>query len=176
MKTPLNPADLTDTEIEHGLRATRQLENAPEHVIQRAMAVWQPRRQHAPAPGLLQRLMAVISFDSGLASPLSFGARSAGGAVRQLLYTADGHDIDLRISRAGEVDAGPWLFSGQILGPQAHGAVELVGAEGQVLGAAALSELGEFRLPAVAAGRYTLCMRIGERVIELPALDVPQVM
>ena len=173
MKTVPNPADLSDAEIEGHLREARRMENAPEHVIQRAMAVWQPRRQAAPdAPGLMQRLLAVLTFDSAGASPLAFGARSTGGAPRQMLFSAEGHDIDLRIRPAEQAEH--WLLSGQVLGPEAKGMVLVADANGQLLGESALSELGEFLLPAVAAGRYTVSLRIGEREIELPAVYVPQ--
>jgi hypothetical protein len=174
MKTVPNPADLTDADIERGLRDGRQLEHAPEHVIQRAMAVWTPRPQQQASSGLLQRVLAVLTFDSGAASPLAAGARSPGGNTRQLLFMAEGHDVDLRISPAGETPSDLWLLSGQVLGPEAQGAVTLTDAQGQLVGEATLSELGEFRLPGVAAGEYTVTVRLGEREIVLPSVPLRQ--
>jgi hypothetical protein len=174
MTTVPEPAELTDAEIERGLRSARQLEHAPEHVIQRALAQWQARPQAQDAPGLLQRVRAALSFDSAGVSPLAFGARTVGGTTRQLLFSAAGHDIDLRISAASNDPAGPWSLMGQVLGPQAQGMVALIDTQGRSLGESALSELGEFRLPAVAPGRYIVRLRIGQREIELPEVELPQ--
>lgn len=174
MKTPPDPADLSDAELERRLHDSRQLEEAPEHVIQRAFAAWQPRRAAAPAPGLLERLIGVLTFDSGAPSPLAFGARSAGGTTRQLLFSAEGHDIDLRLSPAGEASPEHWLLSGQVLGPDSQGRVWLTDAQGRNGGEATLNELGEFRLPPVPEGEYVMTVRLGAREIVLPGLPVRQ--
>ncbi len=118
--------------------------------------------------------MAVLTFDSGAASPLAFGARSAGGAARQMLFSAEGHDVDLRIGPAGAAAADQWLFSGQVLGPDGLGLVSLTDAQGRLVGESALDEFGGFRLPAVVAGRYTMRLRLDGAEIELPPIDVPQ--
>jgi hypothetical protein len=176
--TPAHPADLPDDEIEHHLRHSRQLEDAPEHVIQRAFTVWQPRRQAEATPGLLPRLLAVLTFDSGAASPLAFGMRSGGDATRQMLFSAEGHDVDLRISPADESRAAAqnsqWVLAGQVLGPAAGGDVILANNHGAEVARTALSELGEFRLPAVAPGNYTVTLRLGATDIVLPTVQVPQ--
>jgi hypothetical protein len=174
MKPVANPADLTDADMERQLQRSGRLEDAPEHVIQRALSAWQPRRQAVAAPSLLQRVLAVLTFDSGAASPLAYGMRSAGAAARQMLFTAGGHDVDLRIGPAGEAAADQWLFSGQVLGPDGLGLVSLADAQGRLVGESALDEFGGFRLPAVAAGRYTVTLRLGGAEVELPAIDVPQ--
>jgi hypothetical protein len=177
MKTPPPPppaADpMDDASVEHALRASRRLEDAPEHVIQRAFAAWQPRRAAAPAaPSLLQRVVAALTFDSAGASPLAFGMRSAGGTTRQLLFSAEGHDIDLRISPDADPPSGHWLLSGQVLGPDSQGHVTLTDTLGQEAAQSALNEWGEFKLPQVAGGEYTVTVRLGEREIVLPAVLV----
>jgi hypothetical protein len=174
MKPLANPADLSDADMERQLQRSRQLEDAPEHVILRAIAAWQPRRQTTAAPSLLQRILAVLTFDSGAASPLAFGARSAGGAARQMLFSAEAHDVDLRIAPARETAADQWLLSGQLLGPDGLALVALTDAHGRLIGESALDEFGGFRLPAVAAGRYTVTLRLDGAEIELPPIDVPQ--
>jgi hypothetical protein len=178
MKTqpPPPPADPHDAAIEQALRASRGLEDAPEHVIQRAFTLWQPPRPAAAAapPNLLQRVLAALTFDSAGASPLAFGMRSAGGTTRQLLFSAEGHDIDLRISPAGEPPSDHWLLSGQVLGPDSQGHVTLTDALGQEAARSALNEWGEFKLPQVAGGEYTVTVRLGEREIVLPAVLVRQ--
>jgi hypothetical protein len=167
MKTPADP---DDTAIEHSLRASRRLEDAPEAVIQRATAIWQRPARAAAAPGLLPRLIAALGFDSSTASAPALGVRTTGAATRQLLYTVEGHGIDLRIGAAGD----HWAFSGQVLGPDSYGSAVLADAQGQPVGDAPLDELGEFRLPAVAAGRYTLTFRLRSVEIVLPPIDLPQ--
>jgi hypothetical protein len=175
--TPDPAADFSDAEIERLLRHSRRLEDAPEHVIQRALAAWQPRPQPAPAasaPGLIERLLAVLTFDSGAASPLAFGMRSAGGPTRQMLFSAGDHEVDLRFSPAGGSPGEHWLLSGQVLGPDARGAVALTDALGQAVAEARLDELGEFQLPAIAPGQYGVMLDLGTRQIELPSILVPQ--
>jgi hypothetical protein len=176
--TPAHPADLPDNEIEHHLRQSRQLEDAPEHVIQRAFTVWQPRRQAVAEPSLLQRLVAVLTFDSGAASPLAYGMRSGGGTTRQMLFSAQGHDVDLRISPADPSRAaernGQWVLAGQVLGPQASGEVILANSNGAETARTTLNELGEFSLPAVTPGSYTVTLQLGATDIVLPTVQVPQ--
>jgi hypothetical protein len=166
--------DPSDAAFERVLRDSRRLDDAPEHVIQRALNVWQPRRQAQAEPSLLQRVLAVLTFDSAGASPLAYGMRSAGGTTRQLLFSAEGHDIDLRISPAGDPPSDHWLLNGQVLGPESQGTVTLTDALGQAAGQAALNEWGEFKLPQVADGEYTVTVRLGEREIVLPAVLVRQ--
>jgi hypothetical protein len=171
MNTPIDP---NDAAIEQGLRQSRRLEDAPEPVILRALDVWQMRRQATAAPSLLQRVLAVLTFDSGAASPLAFGMRSAGGTTRQMLFSAAGHDVDLRISPAGDTRGEQWLLSGQVLGPEGQAVVFLSDVQGHAVGESALSELGEFRLPPVQPGQYTVTLRLASSDIVLPAIDVPQ--
>lgn len=172
MKTPPNPDDAA---LEQGLRASRGLEEAPEPLIRRAIDLWQhPMRAAASAPGGLRRLLASLTFDSAGASPLAFGMRSAGGTTRQLLFSAEGHDIDLRIAPAGSGSAGDWLLSGQVLGPEAHGLIGITDADGGNAGEAELNDLGEFRLPAVKPGEYTVALRLGTVEVVLPSIFVPQ--
>jgi hypothetical protein len=171
MKTPPEPDDA----IEQSLRASRRLEEAPEALIQRAIDLWQrPARAGADAPGALRRLLAALTFDSAGASPLAFGMRSAGGTTRQLLFAAEGHDIDLRVAPDAGSSGDHWLLSGQVLGPAAHGVVSITAAGSAVAGEAVLNEFGEFRMPALAPGEYILTLRMGDVEVVLPSIFVPQ--
>lgn len=175
MTTTPDPADAA---LERALRDSLRLEDAPEHVIRRALAAWRPRGAPGAARGLLQQVLAALTFDSGAAAPLAFGMRSAGGTLRQLLFSAQGRDIDLRIAATepagGAPEAAHWQLSGQVLGPDDSGTVVLADAAGQVLGETPLSELGEFRLPTVPAGAYVLTLRFAEIEVVLPPVQVPQ--
>jgi hypothetical protein len=166
MSTRTPPPD--DDTLARSLAESRMLEDAPPAVIERAIGLWQPRARRG---GLLQRVAAVLSFDSGQASPLAYGMRSSGAAMRQLLYSVEGCDIDLRIA---PLDAEHYTVSGQVLGPDVLGVVMLVAAAGGTPSETVLSELGEFRLPAVTAGEWRVTLELAGRAIELPLLQIPQ--
>jgi hypothetical protein len=169
----MNPRpELTDAALEQSLRASRKMLDAPEHVIHRALAVFTARRQAEAQPSLLRRLAAVLTFDSGAASPLAFGMRSSGGAVRQLLFSVEGRDIDLRIAPAAHAQT--FALSGQILGPDSLGVVVMEPEDGGERREVALSEMGEFQLPAVAAGTYRLTLELNDMAIDLPLVRIPQ--
>ena len=96
--------------------------------------------------------------------------RSTSASTRHLLYSAQGRDIDLRITPALE----HFALSGQVLGPDESGRVELM-AQGSASGAShasALDAMGEFRLEDVPAGRYVLTLHLGAETIVVQPLEV----
>jgi anti-sigma factor RsiW len=137
-------------------------EDAPVPLIQRAVGLYQLRR--APAPALRQRLPAALRFDSRQTLPL--GLRGGATSERQLLFNADGFDVDVRISSAGDV----WTVAGQVLGPDQAGVVALHGASATLQGA--LTELSEFKLSPVLPGTYTLIVQLLSVEIEISGLAV----
>jgi hypothetical protein len=127
----MKPArELTDEEIGQLLRDESRQSDAPEHVIQRTLESWKARRREQPA-GVLERIVALLSFDSAAVSPLALGVRGAAGEARQLLFTAEGRDIDLRIAPASGRTSAQFEVSGQVLGPDTGGTVLLEGERGQ---------------------------------------------
>lgn len=166
----------SDEELGELIRRAGALEDAPESAVRAAIGLW--RAESVPSVGELvrgaiERIKAVLTVDSWATSGLALGVRSVPSDTRQLLFSAGGRDIDLRVSPA----PGGFAISGQILGPDATGAVELVPAAeaGDTPAPAAvgqLDDLGEFHLSGVAAGRYTLLLRAPTAEIELPAFDV----
>jgi hypothetical protein len=94
------------------------------------------------------------------------GLRSLQAWPRALMLQAGDRELDLQIAPQGE----QWLVSGQVLGPEAPGRVLLSGPSDLV--ATALNELGEFVLPLVAGGRYTLTVTQGDVEIVVPNLEV----
>lgn len=159
----------TDAELEAALQRSRALEDAPEHLIRKALDLWQPR----PAPqvaggGMRRRLAALLNFDSAGSTPLATGLRSAGDGTRQLLFSAEGRDVDLRI---GPASGAGWQVSGQILGPDETGTVEL--HCGDFRAELPWNEWSEFHFDAVPAGTCRLTLRSADWELDLPELQIP---
>lgn len=125
----------------------------PPAVVDRAVRLFD--RRVAPTPTLRQQIMATLRFDS-LTMPLAFGTRSGAPAPRQILFNAGDYDLDLRITPSDQPEH--WLLSGQLLG--AATAAGTVVCSGATTHQAALSPLGEFALPPVAGGAYTLAVQL----------------
>ena len=110
----------------------------------------------------VQALVAVLRFDSGL-TPV-YGMRSGSGQARQLFYSVDEFDIDLRLApRAGE-----WTVEGQLLGGNSGGTAELVSAGSSYNGD--LNELGEFAFAGVRPDSYRLRITLPGLEISVPEL------
>jgi anti-sigma factor RsiW len=146
-----------------GLMRTDTSEDAPPDVIDRARRLFQPRP--TPVPSDWRRIVALVNFDSQQ-RPLALGVRSGQPAARQLLLKAEDYDLDLRITPAGSA----WQVTGQLLGPESAGEVELQGGDGLIQ--AELNDLGEFSLPPTPAGVYRLILRLAQVEIELPRLEI----
>jgi hypothetical protein len=147
------------------------LPDAPPALVRAAINLWpagQPARPAAIVRGLLRTLAATLSFDSWSVAPLAAGVRTLRSPVRHLLFSADGRDIDLRVTPAGQAFA----LTGQVLGPDETGQIELLQLPESDIRLAALDALGEFRLDGVGAGSYQLTLRLGGDEIVLPTIDV----
>ena len=187
----MKPIDsLTDDDFAELVQRAAQLPDAPPAVLRAAIELW-PRAQPAVRNSLGETLghiiHAVLSFDSWARPTVAFGMRSAVSDTRQLLFSANGRDVDLRINHAADT----FSLTGQVLGPDESGTVELAadtrsvdsGAEsadsysddGKTLinsRVASLDELGEFRLDNIGAGTYRLTLRMGGDEIVLPPIIV----
>jgi hypothetical protein len=177
--TPAPLAVAADDEaLASRLAASRAMVDAPEAVIRRAIELFQARQPAAQAAttglGLgqqLRRLVATLVFDSDTRTPLALGLRSAEpGEVRQILYSADGRDVDLRLVQV-DAEGGAWRVSGQILGPDSRGEAEIRLPSGQRT-AVPWNELSEFSFNPVAASACTLTLRSPEWEIELPEISL----
>lgn len=168
-------AEMTDQQIERELHRSRGLHDAPEHVIQRALHLWQPRpqSQSTASAGLVQRVLATLGFDSHATPALALGLRSGASGPQQLLFSANDYDVDLRIT-ALPSGAGPalWHIGGQVFGPEGAGTAELLGGAGLV--SATWDDMGEFAFAAVPAGRWSLLLRTATLEIEAPAIELPR--
>jgi hypothetical protein len=138
-------------------------EDPPSDAIDRVKRMF--RTQPTPDRLVLQRIRAVVRFDSAKL-PQALGMRAGQTGVRQLLFYAEGYDLDLRITPADTM----WEVSGQMLGPDASGQVELRGQAGAV--AVTLNDLSEFTLPPVPAGSYILTLHLADAEIEVIGLEI----
>lgn len=169
----MNDASLPDDDtLQRRLRDSRQLEDAPEHLIQRAIDLWQSRTAlstTATAGGALRRWIATLRFDSAAGDNLALGLRAGGAsATRQMLFSAEGRDIDLRLEPLADRT---WRISGQVLGPDTAGIAELRcgdAAPQQV----AWNELSEFEFEPVATGVCALTLRADGWEIGFPSFDL----
>jgi len=166
------PNDPSDEQLEQWLRASRTLEDAPAWLVERVIAQGPsmlPATTPQPTPGeVLRRVLARLVSDTGAVPALALGLRSSAPVMRHLMYAAEGCDIDLRVVPAGP--AGGWVLSGQVLGPEFHGEVRLLG-DG-IDQRAPLDDSAEFRFGPVPAGRWQLMLIGSDLQIELPTLDI----
>lgn len=134
--------------------------DVPRDVLLAAINIFSP--QQSP----LRRVVAILTFDSRSAGA-AFGMRSFHTSSRQMLYSAQETDVDLRVT----VQNDECIVSGQVIRDDcAGGVVELSGASGS--SEASLNELCEFTLPAVPVGNYSLTVRMLDVEIEIPELEL----
>jgi hypothetical protein len=167
---------LSEDEFARLVRRAAALPDAPKALVRAAIGQWQaaqPLSSQSVAQEVLRRVTALLSFDSWVPAPHAFGVRAVPSVNRHLLFTAEGRDIDVRIAPA----AGHFAVTGQILGPDESGVVELSAASDDGTGApgthvATLDPLGEFRLDGIRRGTYVLTLRLSGDEVVLPPIDV----
>ena len=148
-----------------GLMRADDMEDAPPPVIARAVRVFLPVGAE-PAPGPVRRVLALLRFDSARPD-FALDVRAGRAAPRQLLFSAEAHDLDVRVAPSGALAH----VSGQLLGPTTEGGrVELRGVTAAVQ--AEFDGLGEFSLPPVPPGAYTLSALAGEVELVVPGLEL----
>lgn len=135
-------------------------QDAPRDVLLSAINIFS-----SPTQPPVRRVVGTLIFDSRVAAP-AFGMRSLRSASRQLLYSAEESDLDLRITIQNE----ECVVSGQVIrDPCAGGTVEISGPTGAAQ--ASLNELCEFALPPVPVGTYSLRLTMPDVEIEIPELE-----
>ncbi len=194
--TPID--DLSDDEFAHLVQRAARLPDAPSALVRAAIDLWpaagpaaqrllaEPAQRRQPEPAaarpladLLDRVQraasrvvtAVLSADSWALPAVAHGLRAGRADTRHLLFSAQGRDIDLRISPS----AGRYALTGQVLGPDEVGTVELAfgaAAPAAAMRHATLDDLGAFRLDGVDSGPVRLTLRLGGDEIVLPPIDV----
>lgn len=135
--------------------------DAPRDVLTSAINIFSQEKR---VP--LRRIVALLTFDSRNAGP-AFGVRSLPAASRQMLYSAEEIDLELRITTQN----GECIIAGQVIGEDCtEGHVEISGAAGR--SKAILNEVCEFTLPPIPPGNYSLTVRMLDREIEIPELEL----
>jgi len=142
-------------------------EEAPPHVIKRALKLFRARSQQQNTfSDVRRRVRAVLHFDSMGLTP-AFGVRSGKPGARQLLFSTGVDEIDLRIEPADQ----EWRISGQVLGEStASGTAVLQGDAGT--SETVLNELSEFTLPPVQAGTYKLILNLPNVEVEIDEIRI----
>ncbi len=144
-----------------GMMKSDTAPDAPRDVLLSAINLF-PARTQSP----LRRIVATLIFDSRNAGP-AFGMRSLHKASRQLVYSAQQTDLDLRITIQNE----ECIVAGQLLRDACIGGfVEISGTNGSA--ESSLNELCEFTLPALPVGTYSLKVRMPDVEIEIPDLEL----
>jgi hypothetical protein len=131
------------------------LESPPPEVRSRLISRFRAHAESRRTPGLLNRVVATLTFDGGLRPAV--GVRSAGtqGARRQLVYSADDLDVALNfLPRARDKN---FDLDGQILPRDdvelGSFSVQLLQSETE-LGITATDELGAFAFESIPSGVY----------------------
>ena len=160
-------AELAEVERLTQLMRTDLGEDAPPQAIKRALKLFRARsKQTNTSSDFRRRVLAVLHFDSIGLTP-AFGVRSGKPGARQLLFSTNVNEIDLRIEPAGQA----WLVSGQVLGGETtSGTALLQGATG--VSETALNELNEFTLPPVEAGTYKLILNLTDVEVEIEEIRI----
>ncbi len=154
------------------LKAGQGLTSAPAHLLARADAIWRPRVRTTARPaaaGALRRLWALLRTDTAGQGALALGLRQAAAGPRQLVFSADGVDVDLRIT--DDQEPGRASLHGQVFAPGEGGLVWLAGETG--LQSVHIDAFGEFRTGALEPGRYRIGVERDDWVVELPPIELP---
>lgn len=145
------------------LMRSDDVEDAPPSLIKNARDMFRVVNRE---PSRLARVLATLTFDSLTAKP-AFGLRSGTTPERQLVYSTETADIDLRVSP----QSGEWEIAGQILGSsQSGGKVNL--ESDSFSASAVLNELAEFGFRSVPSGIYTMFVHLPELEIEIAPLQL----
>jgi len=145
-----------------GLMRSDTIENPPTAFVEETRKFF--RTQVASRePSLARRVAASLSFDSLTMAP-AFGMRSQTSRGRQLIYSTETADIELRVSPENDI-------AGQILGATCeYGEVNLA-TEG-FSASARLNELCEFSFGSVPAGTYKISVHLPGLLVDIPQLEL----
>lgn len=147
------------------LMKTDRSEDAPRDVIAYAVNLFKQAGE-LREPSLARRLVAALTFDS-FRPASAFGTRSVQAAARQLIYSAEEFDIELRLTALDD----RWVVAGQVMRDDCPGGtVEIQGDGGSA--SVKLTDTCEFTLPALPHGDYLFRVLLNDVTVEIPLLKV----
>lgn len=125
-------------------------------------------------PGPLKRLMASLTFDSGLQTALA-GVRTAAvhGSRRQLVYSTDMADIALTIHKRSadkDLDLTGQILADDELAPEPFSVQLLSGTK--EIGITTTDDLGEFAFESIAPGKYEMLLSSDEVEIIMSPIEL----
>jgi hypothetical protein len=152
--------------------ARDELVPPPRWVLNRAFRIFDQKVHRGNIAQRIAQGIATLVFDS-LARPAMAGVRSTETSNRQLLFKSGEYSLDLRITQAGREGCD---VIGQILKESDPGFDSVAGLKvvfaqaGETALSSATDEIGEFKIKAVAPGRYDLRIELLEGGINVPDL------
>ena len=149
-----------------GVMRADDSEDAPIHVVNRAVRLFRTERLATTRVSPRQRVMAVLRLDSARQT-FAPGLRAGRSGARQMLFDIhDDNELEVRIEPA----EGGWKIAGQVLGTCSGGQVMVEGSAGQA--ATSLNALCEFSLPPQPGAIYKLVLQLEDVDVEVPILEL----
>jgi hypothetical protein len=149
------------------------LESPPQEVRNMLVTRFEEYAEGRRKPGLLQRVVATLTFDGGLLP--AAGLRSAGvqGIQRQLIYSADALDValnfwprihDKNLDLAGQVFPHDEMELGSFSVQLLRGETELAITAGD--------DLGDFAFESIPAGVYSMILSTGQLEVSIAPVEL----
>jgi hypothetical protein len=146
-----------------GLMRSDTTDETPVRLVENARNVFRSRVVSSE-PSFVKRVVAALDFDSLTMRP-AFGLRSQRAGDRQLIFSTETADIEVRVSPQNEVE-------GQILGATNCANRDVNLASESFSASAKLNELCEFSFGFVPAGVYKLSVHLPGLLVETPQLEL----
>ena len=165
-------ADLEWLRLFMQARQSVQLTSPPPQVRQTLNQSFAEYVQARQPPGLFQRLLATLTFDSG-AQAATAGLRSVAdeGPQRQLVYATEAAEVALTIQAA--LPNKNFIVTGQVFPaadiPAHSFSIQLL-RDIQEIGLASADELGEFTFANLPAGDYEMVVSAGQYEVVITPL------
>jgi hypothetical protein len=165
-------ADLEWLRLFMQARQSVQLTSPPPRVRQTLNQSFAEYVQARQPPGLFQRLLATLTFDSG-AQAATAGLRSVAdeGPQRQVVYATEAAEVALTIQAA--LPNKNFIVTGQIFPtadiPAHSFSIQLL-RDIQEIGLASADELGEFAFANLPAGEYEMVVSAGQYEVVITPL------
>ena len=167
-------ADLVWLRLFMQAKQSVQLTSPPPRVRQTLNQSFAEYAQARQPPGLFQRLLATLTFDSG-AQAATAGLRSVAdeGSQRQLVYATEAAEVAITIQAA--LPNKNFIVTGQIFPvtdiPAHSFSIQLL-RDIQEIGMASADELGEFTFSNLPAGDYEMVVSAGQYEIVISSLRI----